>query len=362
MDPSIHLGRRPLAEGYRLFAEQEARGVSAVYTDWAHAVAQDREVLDLLSALPGGKRQPNLVFAAARWHGADESYASFRGTVLRRWDQVRSTIMTRATQTNEAARCATLLPFLAELPQPLALIEVGAAAGLCLLPDHYSYAYDDDTSLDPDAGPSSVVIEARLGAGVPAPAMPQVAWRAGIDLNPIDATDPDARAWLETLIWPGQPVRRRRLRAALDIAARERPRLVAGDLGEALPSLAAQAPSEATLVVFHSAVLAYLDTDARAQFVDTVGGLPGHWISNEGASVLAPVLPSATLDGSTLGASEQGGSPPAASTRGAPAPGAGPGAGAGAGAGADNGQFLLTVDGIPRARTNPHGSAVHGLH
>ena len=42
---------------------------------------------------------------------------------------------TRATQTNEAGRCAILLPVLAALPQPLALLDVGASAGLCLYRD-----------------------------------------------------------------------------------------------------------------------------------------------------------------------------------------------------------------------------------
>ena len=46
-------------------------------------------------------------------------------------------------QTNEAGRCAVLLPVLAALPQPLALLEVGASAGLCLYPDRYAYRYGD---------------------------------------------------------------------------------------------------------------------------------------------------------------------------------------------------------------------------
>lgn len=36
--------------------------------------------------------------------------------------------------------------------------------------------------------------------------MPQITWRAGIDLAPVDVMDHEACAWLETLIWPGQPV------------------------------------------------------------------------------------------------------------------------------------------------------------
>ncbi|HEY4614106.1 MAG TPA: DUF2332 domain-containing protein [Citricoccus sp.] len=324
MDPSIHRGERPVAEAYRRFARREAPGVSAVYEAWADAVADDDAVLALLDALPGPKRQPNLVFAAARHHGADDTYGSFRSTLLEQWEEVRRTIMSRATQTNEAARCAVLLPFLAELPQPLALIEVGAAAGLCLLPDLYSYRYDDGARLDPADGPSDVVIPCHLGPGITAPsAMPQVAWRAGIDLAPIDVMDHEACAWLETLIWPGQPERLERLRGALAIARRDPPRIVRGDLMEVLPGLAREAPADATLVVFHSAVLAYLPSEDRSRFLGLVDDLPGHWISNEGHGVI-PALPA---PGNRV----------------------------------DDGRFVLSVDGRPRAHTDPHGRSMSGL-
>jgi hypothetical protein len=48
-------------------------------------------------------------------------------------------MLAQSTQTNEPGRCAALLPMLARLPEPLALLEVGASAGLCLLPDFYTY-------------------------------------------------------------------------------------------------------------------------------------------------------------------------------------------------------------------------------
>ena len=162
-------GPARVRQAYRAFAEREAHGVSPVYEDWALGVADDDAVADLLMTLPSGKRQPNLVFAAARWHGARGGYDTFRSTLLERWPDVRATILARATQTNEAGRCAVLLPFLAELPQPLALLEVGASAGLCLLPDRYSYRYDDGTALDPVSGPADVLLPCALGPGVAAP-------------------------------------------------------------------------------------------------------------------------------------------------------------------------------------------------
>ncbi|MBO1752889.1 DUF2332 domain-containing protein [Actinotalea sp. BY-33] len=324
MDPTIHLGTAAVAATYRAFGEREARGSSPTFERWALALSEDDVVADLIATLPAGKRQPNLVFAAARWHGAAGTYASLRATLLDRWPEVQATILARSTQTNEAGRCAVLLPFLAELPQPLALLEVGASAGLCLLPDRYSYRYDDGTALDPQDGRSEVVLPCSLGPGVSAPTrMPEVAWRAGIDLAPVAVTDPDARAWLETLVWPEHEDRRSRLRAALAVARREPPRVVAGDLLETLPSVAAEAPADATLVVVHSAVLAYLDADARSAFVDMVTALPGHWVSNEGERVL-----------------------PASA---APTPGA------------SDPRFVVMVDGVPRARSDPHGRSLHAL-
>ncbi|WP_456819804.1 DUF2332 domain-containing protein [Cellulomonas sp. URHB0016] len=324
MDLTTTRHRDPVADAYRAFAEQEARGVSPTYEAWALGVSEDATVTDLLLTLPPGKRQPNLVFAAARRHGARGAYDQLRSTVLERWPQVRATILARATQTNEANRCAVLLPYLAELPQPLALLEVGAAAGLCLLPDRYSYRYDDGTALDPDAGRSDVVLPCAVGPGVAVPdRLPRVAWRAGIDLAPVDVHDDDACDWLETLVWPEQDDRRTRLRAAVDVARRDRPRIVRGDLLEALPALAAEAPADATLVVFHSAVLAYLDPEGRAAFVDLVGTLPGHWISNEGA----PVLPATAHLGS----------------------------------GSAGRAFVVMVDGAVRGYADPHGRSLVGL-
>lgn len=67
------------------------------------------------------------------------------------------------------------------------------------------------------------------------------------------------------------------------VGGRGRPALlVSGDLLEVLPQVAAQAPAGATLVVFHSAVLAYLSAAERARFELLMGELRGHWVSNEG--------------------------------------------------------------------------------
>src|SRR6202034_3241658 len=55
------------AGNYRRFARQEAADRSPAYEQLAMAVAGDAAILGFLRSLPWAKRQPNLLFAAARW-------------------------------------------------------------------------------------------------------------------------------------------------------------------------------------------------------------------------------------------------------------------------------------------------------
>ncbi|MEU2236337.1 DUF2332 domain-containing protein [Streptomyces vietnamensis] len=277
------------ADLYRNFATREARGHSARYEELAAAVAEDEKLLALIERLPEPKRQPNLLLAAVRFlDGPTEDPEEFRSWVIGSWDRVGATMLRRRTQTNEAGRCATLLPLLASLRGPLALIEVGASAGLCLYPDRYRYAYDDRSSFGPADSP--VTLGCRTSGPVPLPErLPEVVWRAGIDLNPLDVRDADDMRWLESLVWPEQRDRADRLRNAVSVARAEPLHLVRGDLNETVRELVAQVPQGATPVVFHSAVLFYLPTEAREAFTETMRGLPAHWISNEAPAILPSV-------------------------------------------------------------------------
>ena len=127
---------------YRLFARREARGRSAAYESLAESVADDAALAGFIASLPPAKRQPNLLFAAAYFLlGVPPGIGQLRELVSQRPAELVQLILTRRTQTNEPARCALLLPALAQLQQPLALIEAGASAGLTLLFDRYSYDY-----------------------------------------------------------------------------------------------------------------------------------------------------------------------------------------------------------------------------
>jgi hypothetical protein len=272
------------AENYRWFARVELSEKSPLYAAFCEGVAEDPELLEFLAQQPEPKRQPNLLLAVVRLlFGLQPDYAAFRAAVLEHSDAVASELAVRRTQTNEPGRCAALLPVLAQLPQPLALLEVGAAGGLCLLPDRYGYDYAGTR-----VGGDRVVFPCEPHGEVPIPRrLPQVAWRAGIDLAPIDVRDPDSVRWLETLVFAGEDDRLERLRGAIAIARLEPPRIVRANLLDALASVAAQAPADATLVVFHTAVTAYLSAAERQTFADRVSALRAVWISNEAPGVLA---------------------------------------------------------------------------
>jgi hypothetical protein len=125
-----------VSTAYLRFAADEVRDKSPLYGEVLRGVASDPKVIAFLLTLPHQKRQPNLFLAAARHlFGTPAGWDQFRSAVLQGKDALRAAMLTRSTQTNEPGRCAALLPVLAGLPQPLALLEVGASGGLCLLPD-----------------------------------------------------------------------------------------------------------------------------------------------------------------------------------------------------------------------------------
>src|SRR5271168_2553593 len=200
-----------IARRYRAFAIDEARGVSEAYEALALGIATAPEILDFIASVPSDRRQPNLFLAAVRSVcGVPENTTHLQLLLRQEHERIRSVMLSRTTQTNEPARCSVLLPLLAQLPQPLALLEVGASAGLCLLPDRYGYDYGSQR-IEP-AGALAPVFPCKVTGQAPLPAaVPRIAWRRGLDLNPIDLRSEDGVAWLETLVWLGPRERAQRL-------------------------------------------------------------------------------------------------------------------------------------------------------
>ncbi|UFU08151.1 DUF2332 domain-containing protein [Ruania halotolerans] len=303
---------RDTAEFYRSWAQVEAQGSSPQYQALAEAVAASPEAIAFLDALPVQKRQPNLLFGALRWFDApvDEPAAAL-AVLQERSTEIAAVMRARATQTNEAARCAVMLPALGLLGGPLALLELGASAGLCLLPDVWTYAWTDEhgrttrlgepnlaapalagetaSSEEAALGGATVLLEATVRGGPPLPERrPTIVARLGLDAHPVDATDPRERRWLRALVWPEHADRAQRLAAALDVAARHRLPIRSGvfpdDVPDAVGAVRALA-GEAPIVVTHSAAAAYLDRAGRHRLAAVLDDLGVHRIGLEGAEV-----------------------------------------------------------------------------
>jgi len=248
--------------------------------------------LSFLAPLPVW--QPNLFFAALQFltgpRHMPASGPELRALLARRGPEVADLMRARRTQTNEVARCAALLPALP--PGPLALVEVGASAGLCLLLDRFFYDWDA-AQLGSPASP--VRLHCPVTGPSPLPsAMPAIVWRRGLDLAPVDVHDETASRWLLACVWPDQPARRDRLERALELARAETPVVRKGDLVDDLSALLGETPRDAQLVVFHSAVLAYVAPERRQMFAELLTAESRTrdivWISNEGPGIV-PGLP-----------------------------------------------------------------------
>jgi hypothetical protein len=314
-------GRNALGERYVQFAEDEARGNSPLYENIAVWVSRSGPVLAFLATLPPQRQQPNLFLAALRQvAGLQYSQGQLESAIADHGREIAEVMLRKTTQTNECGRCAVLLPVLARLRQPLAILEVGAAAGLCLFPDLYGYDYGK-TKIDAPRVSLAIAPVLRCEASLSTPLperLPEVVWRAGLDINPLSVASPDDICWLRTLVWPEQSERLARLNAAIAVAEANQIHIQRGDLSEDLPPLAFQAPASAQLVVFHTAVLTYVpDLAIREAFARTVRDLGAIWISNEFPDVFPSIAARA-------------GTKPA-------------------------GKFLLSVNGTPMAWTAPHG-------
>ncbi|MGH9159622.1 MAG: DUF2332 family protein, partial [Vicinamibacteraceae bacterium] len=97
-------------------------------------------------------------------------------------------------------------------------------------------------------------------------------------------------SWLMACIWPEHETRRQRLIAAAAVVAADPPRLIRGDLVTEIDAAIESAPADTTVVVFHSAMLNYVDAHARGEFAER---LSGHrdvvWLSNEAPKVIATI-------------------------------------------------------------------------
>ncbi len=258
---------------------------SPLYGALATAIAEDDQIRAVTNNTRTGQLPPNMLFGAVHYlllTGTDDplrrfyrtlggdgrpqkAYPEFRAFVLRHQDAIESILEQRAVQTNEVARSSILLPAYDFVTKksggPLAIIELGTSAGLNLVFDRYRYSYNPGPTLG--SAVSAVNLECLVkGGDLPDIQIPDVAWRRGVDLNPLDVTRQDDALWLQALIWPDQEDRFQRLQAAIAEFKTDPPRLDTGG-ADSLPQAIAEVPSELALCISHSFMLGQLDEPTR---------------------------------------------------------------------------------------------------
>jgi hypothetical protein len=265
---------------------------SKLYAELSQRILEDRELLALAARAPIGQPPPTLLFGAvhylllgglghplSRWYPSlnggrdlgDDPFPAFRDFCLVNAGAISEVMSRRRVQTNEVGRSSALQRGFAVVAGrtglPLALVEIGASAGLNLIGDRYRYRYGDLEVGDPT---SEVLIECRLRGDLKPPlGVAPVAWRTGIDRNPIDTDDADQALWLRALVWPDQPWRAGLLLAAMRCARRDPPRVLRGDAVDLLPEAIAGAPAAAALCVYSSFTL-YQLRPPEAQHLEKV--------------------------------------------------------------------------------------------
>ena len=332
-------GHWELGAAFERFAGVEAPDLeSPTYAELAAGVAEDGELLALAAHRRQGQPAPNMLFGAVQYlllqgvehplaahypiladgersagpsrpvaasagagsrspasgpgirnEGARPAFPLFREFCLEHRERIAELIASRSTQTQVVRRCTCLLPAFGivhrEARAPLALVDIGASAGLNLLFDRYSYRYwrvgreararrGDLLALLRWGPPEAAIrLEAELRGDEVPPAPPgeiPVAGRDGIDLNPIDLDDPDQLLWLRALIWPEHVERHAQLVAAAAELKQSPVRLHRGDATAMLGGVLDRVPAGAALVVYSTIALYQVPPEGRRRIARTL--------------------------------------------------------------------------------------------
>ncbi|TCC37962.1 DUF2332 domain-containing protein [Kribbella speibonae] len=334
-----------LAQVYRRFGEGDALKTSPLYARMAIALSESPEALRVIENAPSRRRHPTVVLAAlhdlalsgqapdlaaaitaataatatstttatsaatatsassgpvARDVGGLELVGAVGvGVILRDGELVLDVGGRRKVRGDEGGRHAVLYPAIAEVARrvgagSVGLIDVGRPAGLNLTVDRVGISYSNEQTLG-DAGSAVQVSASVVGEGlVPLRAMPEVAARVVVDVDPVDVTEVDEARWLRACVPPDHVERLARLEAELALAEAAPPVLVRGGVVEVLPEAIASVPDDVLPVVITTWALSGLDLEGRLRFLQRLDEAatkrPVAWVSVEGVGV-APGMP-----------------------------------------------------------------------
>ena len=283
-------------ERYAAYAERIA-DASPSYAAWARSL--DDDMVSMLDEVPESKRQPELLFAVARRLGADPSDpGALRALGLEARPALVAALASATVQANDPRRLAPVVPLFAALAarvgRPLGLVDAGAAAGLCSIPDRVTLDHRrGDALVRIRTAPSdpSVHLTAEVSGVEVLPTITPIAVgaRIALDPNPIDLAESHAFDRLVEAVPPEATDRtalmREAARATLAVPPVRIRGTLPGDLDRALDAL----PDGVVPVVLTTGTLVYVPGADRQRFVDRLRDRGVHWIALERTGILSGV-------------------------------------------------------------------------
>jgi hypothetical protein len=200
----------------------------------------------------------------------EEAYRSF---CLDHRDRLLDLCARHRYQMNEVGRCADVVPALSDAARDgrnVALVDIGTGAGLGLHLDRYRYRYREPgggvTTVGESNGEVEIEIEIRgVGAPFQTPALPHVSERIGIDIEPLDVSDPAVRSWLAACV-PQEIGAVTRFHQAVRVAMSGPARVVRGDADTVLPRVLEELPRDLLICLVDTYVHVFFSDEELARF------------------------------------------------------------------------------------------------
>jgi hypothetical protein len=289
-EPGLIRVRMREREGLIRWIEERRNRGSLLFAELLRTIAEDDDLFALsLEAMPGQMSARVLLAAvhflllknpdhplaayfptlAAEPLPPHEAEPAFRAFCKEHRDELAEITRSRTLQTTFIERSVQILLALDEVAKavggPFSLVEVGCSAGLLLLFDQYRYNFPAGGCLGREDAEVTVSSFEFIGPqpAIPA-AFPRIVRRVGLDLDPVDVADPDARNWILACASAEWVDHFDNLRRALDYRARTPLEVVAGDALETLPKLLDELAGP--VCVLHSRCLYQWPEEAQSAF------------------------------------------------------------------------------------------------
>ena len=285
--------QRDTTEGSFHYESSNLRFSSPLFAALARSCARDNDICELGSVVRPGQPIALLILCTAQYlvfrapesklagyfpsmtdtpRPPDEAFPVFREFCLDKREAMRQLLATHTVNTNLVERASAILPvsqYVVSLTrEPLTLVEICCSAGLNLSFDEYHYDYGVAGQVGAENASVRLSCKVIGKSRPPIDVIPRVRHRVGIDLVGVDCSDPDARMWMEAVLFPEWRVERARLRKALALRSERQIRMVTGDAVTALPPVLEELPGP--VMILHSFCMGQWSAAAQGKLDEVI--------------------------------------------------------------------------------------------